>query len=487
MTAPRLGGQALWIGSVAILLVSGLGAYTVFSAQGTCEEFELSPATGGDSYEYAANGSVLLTSNRIIAGDWNVVDGPDEQGVVTLGKEGRMDVTIAPEPEEALSVSGAHRPAFQVSYVASDPARGSGLHVADEWLDEEHGETNEARMPSVLETAQGVLHHRHFTKTAWAGLMHAPDLWERSLAEGDRWNISFPEGRPNTRPQVSQVSAAFTVERLWDSEQGCQARVDVTHSYANASLTLLEDVPVPTTYQIQADPTPFEMRLESWEPGDGPSLAPISRSEQPRSGSEPLKPLEDQFLADAEGTFSTNWPTALAVIEEDSEAQTWLGDHPNAAVTKVDYVQGASVSDIENRWTVTWWPGPEGGASMENQVTTQSDPISEALDEEISVDTSYVEKAPRPEINESVTLSSLEQLHQATFGSPLETIRCKLSAPPGGSKCYMAPHDDINKPRAGGFGGGVYHAGLIVDLRDGRALQETSYAERLIDPPAQGG
>jgi hypothetical protein len=121
---------------------------------------------------------------------------------------------------------------------------------------------------------------------------------------------------------------------------------------------------------------------------------------------------------------------------------------------------------------------------MENTVTTRSDNISQLIGE-VSVDTSYVETVPRPEINETVPLPWLNRVHQAAFGVPLETIRCRLSAPPHGAKCMAAPHDDIQKPRAGASGAGVYHAGLIMDLRDGRILQETSFAERLIDDPPQ--
>ncbi len=488
MDVPSLGGQALWLGLPLIILASGLGAYTFLDHGGPCEGLTLLPASGGDAYEYAATGSVLLTSNKIIIADWNVVEGLDEQGKVTLDEGSRVAITVGPEPEPALSISGEHRPSYQVSYVASDPTRGSGLHVADEWLDEENGETNDARMPSADERSDRVLHHRHFTRTGWAGLMHAPDLWNRSLAEGDSWSISYPEGYPNTQAQSSQASVSFTVESVWESEQGCQASVQADHSFAEASLTLAEEVPVPTEYEVKVGDDGFEMALLEWERGDGSSLAPINRAEHPRSGLAPLAPLENEFLADAEGIFSTDWPAAIAAIEGDPEAQEWLDDHPNAAVTEVDLIQGDPLSDIENRWTVTWWPGPEGGASMENRVTTRSDAVSEVLDDRISVKTSYVEKAPRPEINETVTLPSLADLHEETYGVPLETFRCKFSSPPGGSKCVMAPHDDIGKPRVGGLpGAGVYFSGFVVDLRDGRVLQETSMAERLTDRPAPSG
>jgi len=483
--APTVGEQGFWIIGVVVFLASGFGAYTVSTGHDSCEGFELSPATGGDRYVYSASGAVLLSSNTVIVGDWSVADGADEQGVITLGDDATIDVTIGSETRRTLSSSGAEEQALQVSYVATDPSREARLHVADEWLGMETGETIESRMPSVLHDDGEVLHHRHFTRTGWAGLMYTPDLWNRSLTEGEDVRITFRQGYPNTIEQRSQMSAVLSVVDVGKSSQGCQAVVDVDHPEANATVTLTEGVPVPTAYESEAG-LRFEMDLENVTRGDGPSLSPINRRGTATSSLGPVEPLEDQFLADAEGIFSTDWPTALAAIEDDREAQTWLDNHPNAAVSEVHYVQGNPESQIENRWTVRWWPGPDGDSSMENEVTTRSMAGSAVLENEVSVDTGEIQKVPRPGIRETVTLPALDELHRRTYGAPLETIDCRLSSPPTGSKCMVAPHEDTGKPRAGGPAG-IYHSGLIVDLRDRQVLQETSFAERLVDRPAQAG
>jgi hypothetical protein len=227
------------------------------------------------------------------------------------------------------------------------------------------------------------------------------------------------------------------------------------------------------------------MHLREWEEGRGAELEPINRTGSPKPVQAADNPLEEQFLPDADGILSTEWSRAISAIQEDEEASSWLKDHPGARVAVTDYRQGASDSDVQNEWEVTWWPGPEGGSSMKNVVMNRSDAVSETLDDEISVRTSYVGGVAQPGINETVSLSSLGRLHRSVYGVPLETFSCDFRGVLGGSACFMAPHDDINKPRAGGTGAGVYHAGLIIDLRDGRLLQETSFAERLVDKPVQ--
>jgi len=269
--------------------------------------------------------------------DWGVVGDSGDQGAVKLD-DGQLEVRISSNSADILSIEGALRPAYQVSYIASDPPRGDGFHVADEWLGVEDSKTVESRMPSVLQSGDQVLHHRHFTKTGWAGLMYAPDFWNERMSEGDRWSVSFPEGYPNTRPNISQTTASFTVEQTRETNGECRAEVQVRHPYADASLTLSENRPVPVSYEAKTADLEFEMALETWEPGEGPNLPPLDRSADSTSNRIPLEPIENHFLADAEGVLATDWPTALEAIEDDEEAQAWLEEHPAAAVSEFDYV-----------------------------------------------------------------------------------------------------------------------------------------------------
>jgi hypothetical protein len=481
---PSVGGGEIWVVGLAVIVASGIGVYTLTDDGGRCKEFQLSPATAGDTYEYEGKGTVLLSSNKGIVGDWGTVDSSDEQGAIEIGSMGRMEVQISSEPRKVVSLSGADRSAFQVSYLVSDASHDSALHVADEWLGASRGETIESRMPSVSEEDGRVLHHRHFTRTGWAGLLHAPDLWNQSIVQGEHWSVTFEEGFPNTRDDRSEVSVSFTVTDVRQRPDGCEARIEVIHPYANATLTVSEGRPVPIDYRAQAGEFEFELSLEGYEAGDGPQLTPVNRTGKPPSSLGPLEPLENDFLPDAEGVFATNWSQALAAIKEDEQARRWLDNHPNAAVTDIRYVQGKPDSRIENRWTATWWPGPKGGESMENHVTTRSNPGSRVIGNDIDVRTSMDEELPSPEITETVPLSSLADLHSRIYGSELETIHCNFSSPPQGSSCLMGPHDATGRPRAGGAG--VFHSGTIVGLRTGHLLQETSFAEYIIDPPAQG-
>jgi hypothetical protein len=56
---PSVGGGEIWVVGLAVIVASGIGVYTLTDDGGRCKEFQLSPATAGDTYEYEWKGTVL--------------------------------------------------------------------------------------------------------------------------------------------------------------------------------------------------------------------------------------------------------------------------------------------------------------------------------------------------------------------------------------------------------------------------------------------
>lgn len=476
--------------SITLLLPPLSGCLGPLGPSSPCEGFTVPPAHAGAAYTYDANGDVWLPSLLRPVVDWTAAGGADEQGGLTLSNGSTIQLRIAETPTPRLGSEGEKQPAYQATYVASDPDRGAGLAFTDLWIEEGSGNLLEASHRVVKEEADGrYLHMRIFTHRSWPGLLLALDLWGHPLETGESWNRSFPEGHPLPVEHQPTINLTYEVTAVQAAGSDCMADVEAVFDHSGdlpgwrMQARFSNATSLPTAFHVRelgddGDRLQFDMRLTDHTDGLGPPLAPLD-PEPVDAGLGPIAPLETGFLPEAEGILPTPWPRAYQAIQDDEEASTWLEAHPEAQPSRFDHVLGANDSRVVDRWTVEWWDGEDGSDTTKMTITQREPVLPVAEDEDITVETEAKPGVQAPRVEQAPPLPAFAELHRQVYGKDLEVIDCRLSE----LRCNLGTHSARNDPRAGSVAAATVWSGLVVDLRDGRVIQEMSLAERLIPPP----
>lgn len=480
--------------AIIVALVGASLAGCLASTAGPCEEVSVPPAHGGSTFVYAAQGQAWFPgSYHEPVVDWSRVDGSGGNERLQLSENSTVEIRIAEQPVPRLGSEGEPTSAYQTTYLATDPQRGENLDFKGLWFQEETGQLVESTNRAGQEMDSGFRHSRYFSLETRPGLLTAVEVWGHDLEEGDTWSRTVPEGWP--QPVGSHTNMTFEYEVQEVENQGDHCRANVTLDVRQedpddpdpiVDLVYTDDAPLPVRFLAEGayedEDGPFQMELEQASAGSGAALPDLD-PELADTGLPSDHRFQRGFLANADDIFETAWPRAHQAIQDDENAGRWLSDHPDARPSRVKHLVGAEDSEVVDRWRVQWWGGPDD-SDLETVVTRYETPVVDPNDpglrDEVEVRSKEISGVEAPEVASGPALSDLARLHELVYGKSIEVVDCQLSS----WKCSLGTHAARDEPKAGETAAGAFWDGTVVDVRDGRVLQETSVAEYLIpDPP----